>query len=131
MFRKSMSFALSVWLFNFGILPAFAASRGDEAPAHITKMKAEIAKRGLGEKASVRVMLRDKKELKGYISEAGEDRFVITETLSGETIPVAYSDVTQVKSLGHPFASNLFVWLGVGVIATATVATFAFSGAGF
>lgn len=130
MFKNSLSLVMVIVLLQVGIRPGIAASRGDNSETQISKVKADIAKRGLGEKATVRVKLRSNKELKGYISEAGEDRFTVTISKINESVPVAYSDVVEVKK-PNPLASNMLFVIGAGAMATGAVAIMALSGGGF
>jgi hypothetical protein len=128
MLKNALSLWMVIVLLQVAIRPGVAASRGDNSEAQVNKVKADIAKRGLGEKATVRVKLRNKEELKGYIAEAGEDRFLLTVSKINESVPVAYSDVLEVKS--QSLASNVMFWIGAGALATGVVAVMAFSGAG-
>ncbi len=130
MLKKNLSLVLALVLLQVGITPSFGASRGDTSEAQVSKVKADIAKRGTGEKATVRVKLRNDRELKGYIADAGEDRFIVTIPKSNESVPVNYSDVVEVKNQSHPLASNVLFWVGAGAVATGAVAVMAFSGAG-
>lgn len=129
MLKNTLSLLMVIVLLQVGTLSGFAASRGDNSETQINKVKADIAKRGLGEKATVRVKLRSKKELTGYIAEAGDERFTLTISKINESVPVAYSDVVEVKN-PNPLASNVLFWIGAGAVATGTVAIMAASGAG-
>jgi hypothetical protein len=56
----------------------------DEAKA-IEKIKAKIAKLGIGEKARAQITLRNGQKIKGYVSSAGHNDFAFTEGGSGQT----------------------------------------------
>src|SRR5262245_66180914 len=69
-----------------------AASRDKVDLKRTSQVKAGIAKLGLGEDARVAVKLRNKKLLGGYISQAGEETFVLTDLKTGESTTIQYAD---------------------------------------
>ena len=77
-------------------------------------MKEGISKLGTGPEARVEVKLRDKTKLKGYVSEAGENSFVVVDEKTGATSTVTYPQVKQVK--GNNLSTAAEIALGVGVI---------------
>ena len=91
-----------------GVSSAYAGTRFAE------KVKAGIGKLGTGTDARIEVKLRDKTKLKGYISEAGEDSFVVVDEKTGAASTVAYSQVKQVK--GNNLSTAAKIAIGVGVI---------------
>ncbi len=76
-------------------------------------MKAGIVQLGVGEESYVTVKLRDKTKLAGYISEAREESFVVTDLKTSEATTVAYADVKKVK--GHNLSTGAKVAIGVGI----------------
>jgi hypothetical protein len=78
------------------------------------KVKEGISKLGTGAEARIEVKLRDKTKLKGYVSEAGEDSFVIADEKTGATSTVTYAQVKQVK--GNNLSTAAEIAIGVGVI---------------
>ena len=72
---------------------ATAASQADSARAVIERV-------GTGPKARVRVTLRDRTELKGYVSSVAADAFSVTDAKTGDARSVAFSDVARVKRSG-------------------------------
>ncbi|MFN2455832.1 MAG: hypothetical protein ABR577_16605 [Pyrinomonadaceae bacterium] len=94
--------------------PLFASFRTNtEIPAE--KIKANVLKRGTGQKARVRIKLQDGTKRKGYISQAGEDSFAITDSISGQTSTFAYRDVVEVKGQGLSTAAKIGIGVGIGV----------------
>jgi len=73
-----------------------------------------LSKLGTGAEACIEVKLRDKTKLTGYVSEAGEDSFVIVDEKTGATSTVTYAQVQQVK--GNNLSKAAEIALGVGVI---------------
>lgn len=69
------------------------------------KIRADVTRRGVGEKSRVRVRLRDKKELKGHITRIDADSFeVMTDPEPPDALPakdrlvtVRYVDVAKIK----------------------------------
>jgi sRNA-binding regulator protein Hfq len=95
--------------------PSFAAPPQQRAEAqHAARVKADVARRGTGEKSRVTVKLRDGARLKGHVSQAGEDSFVVTDSETGRASTVAYRDVAQVKGRGG-LSTAAKVGIGVGV----------------
>jgi len=70
------------------------------------------------------VKLRDKTKLKGYVSEAGEDSFVIVDEKTDATSTLAYAQVQQVK--GNNLSKAAEIAIGVGVILLPIVMVFYF-----
>lgn len=112
MFKKILSFALIVSLLNIvGVSSAYAADSEEEKEARFTEnVKAGIAKLGTGKDARIEVKLKDRKKLKGYISEAGEENFVIVDEKTKISTTVAYPHVKQLKG------KNLSTLIVLGVV---------------
>ena len=125
MFRKSLLLLLAVSLLHVCVNPAIADSQRDEP--RIAKVKAKVAKRGVGEKARIKIELRDKKEVKGYVSQAGEDTFVVADAKTGSKTTVSYGDVAEVKGKGLPLAAKIGIGVGIGVVVLAIVVVHAFN----
>jgi len=77
------------------------------------KVKADVAAFGVGPEARVSVKLRAGKKLKGYISQAGEDSFVITDSKTGSTNSIAYADVAAVQRQ-KGLSTGKAILIGVG-----------------
>lgn len=89
--------------------------------ANVEKIKAKITKRGTGEKARVNVKMLNGTKVKGFISQAGDDSFSLTDSKTKQTSTLAYSDVAQVKGTGLSTGAKIAVGVGVGVGITAVV----------
>jgi hypothetical protein len=85
------------------------------------KMKMAIQQRGAGEKSKVKVRLRDKTELKGYISQIGEAAFQLTDNKTGKVTTVAYDSVEKVGGPGMTGSTKIVLYIGVGVAAAAII----------
>jgi len=115
MLKKVVSLVVvGVLLHVSGVSCAYAGSKEEKETRFAEKVKAGISKLGTGPEARVDVKLRDKRKLKGYISEAGEDSFVIVDEKTHATSTVTYSQVQQVK--GNNLSRGAKIAIGVGVI---------------
>ena len=113
MFKKYLSLALACLLAHIGMTHACAAARGDGETQLTARVKTDVAKRGVGERARVKVKLRNGTELKGHISEAGEDAFDLVDSQSGVASRIAYGDVARVKSQGMSKAKRMGLITGI------------------
>jgi len=113
MLKRLFSIGLVVLLFHAGnsVLMLDVARANQRDPA-TDKVKAAVAKRGTGPKAKVTVKLRDRTKLKGFISNASGDSFTLSDSKTGQTRTLAYSDVAEVKKQG---GMSLAAKIGIGV----------------
>jgi hypothetical protein len=95
---------------------AFGAANGEKEAAHIQKVKAAIAKLGVGRDARVSVKLRDKTTVKGYILEAGVDHFAVADLKTASSISLGYSDVVQVKGKNNLSGQTVIFIVGIAAI---------------
>ena len=112
MLKRLCSVALAVLLLQAAAVPAFAKSSAEKEARRVEKVRAQLAKLGTGKDAVVRVELRDKTKLEGYISEAGADSFVITSK-AGVATTVAYPQVA--KARGNNLSTGAKIGIGVGI----------------
>lgn len=80
-----------------------------------------MTRRGTGEKARVNVGMLNGTKVKGFISQAGDDSFTLTDSKTKQTSTLAYGDVTQVKGAGLSKGAKILIGVGVGVAVTAVV----------
>jgi TRAP-type uncharacterized transport system fused permease subunit len=116
MFKKILSLVLSFLLLHaVSFVPVSAAGSANEAEAaRVEKVKAGVSALGTGTNAKVKLKLSDNRKLKGYISRADEDSFVVVEK-SGVETTVFYADVKQIK--GNNLSSGTKVLIGVAIAA--------------
>jgi hypothetical protein len=119
MWKSSIACALSIILANLLYLPTVAAKpSSNKEQRQLEKLKAGIHKLGVGPDARIQVRLKDKTEISGYISEAGEDSFVVVDAETGKSNIVAYPQVAQAKGNNLSSKAKLAITLvAVGVIA--------------
>jgi len=115
MFKKVLCLVLVGFVLSVaGVRTAYAGSKEEKETRLAGKVKEGISKLGTGPAAHIEVKLRDKTKLKGYVSEAGEDSFVIADEKTGAVSSVPYSQVQQVK--GNNLSKAAKIAIGVGVI---------------
>lgn len=112
MFKKICSLMLSALLLQAAAIPAFAATSAEKEAKRAEKVRTQLARLGTGQDARVKLELRDKTQLEGYISELGGESFVVTNK-AGVATTVAYPQVGKVK--GHNLATGDKIVIGVGV----------------
>lgn len=118
MWKSPIACALAIVLTNLFYLPAAAAKpSGNREERNLDKLKTGIRKLGLGSDARIKVRLKDNTEISGYISEAGEDSFVVIDATGTSNI-VAYPQVARAKGNNLSSKEKLAITLvAVGVIA--------------
>jgi hypothetical protein len=122
MLKKSLSLALGLLMVQMIYVgPIYAQSNTKTDDASISKVKRSVAKLNAGGKNIARVKLKDGTKLKGYVSQANEDSFVITDK-GGHKSTISYTEVQGVKKGGGGLKTTTKVLIGVG-IATAVVIT--------
>lgn len=105
---------ISTLIFALAAAPTVAANPKPSKEAQLAaKVKAGIAKLGTGSETRIVVKLRDKTKLAGYISQASDDSFVITDLKTGATTNVPYPEVTQVK--GNNLSTGATIAIAVGI----------------
>jgi hypothetical protein len=93
--------------------PALGGTNLEKEVRFAQKVKTELAKLGTGPNARVELKLRDKTKLKGYISEVGDQSFVVVDDKTGSAETVTYPQVKQVK--GNNLATGWKICIGVGI----------------
>ena len=79
-----------------------------------SKVKTQVQERGTGEKSTVKITLRDKTEVKGYISKIEADSFQVTDKKTGKVSTVTYDAVDRVRGGGLSRGTKIAIWVGVG-----------------
>lgn len=121
MLKKFCSLMLAALLTQAAlVLPASAAGTNVKKEAErAEKVRAGVARLGTGTDARVRVELRDKSKLEGYVGAAGEDHFVVADARTGAPTRVEYGQVSKVK--GNNLSTGAKVGIGVGIGAGVTL----------
>ena len=112
MLKKICSVVLAALLLQAFAVPAFAKSGAGKEAKRAEKVRTQLAKLGTGKDARVRLELRDKTKLEGYISEAGAESFVVTDS-AGKATTVAYPQVK--KAQGNNLSTGAKIAIGIGI----------------
>src|SRR5436305_2094694 len=78
----------------------------DKETKFAEKIKSAIAKLGAGADAKIEVELKNGTKLKGYISEANEERFIVIDS-SGAATVVNYPQARQIN--GNNWAKHIII----------------------
>lgn len=98
--------------------PVASASQGGGATTAqpVETVKAKVARQGVGENARVTVRMKNGTKVKGYVSQIGDEDFVVRDRKTDAATTVAYNDVAKVESnRGHSTARNVGIGVAVGV----------------
>jgi hypothetical protein len=114
MLKKICSAILAALLLQAAAAPAFAKTNAKKDAERAEKIHAQLSKLGTGRDALVRLELRDKTKLEGYVSEAGSDSFTVTDN-AGKATTVPYHEVK--KAQGNNLSTGTKIAIGAGIAA--------------
>lgn len=116
MLRKALSVLLAGLIIQLACAyPAFAGTVSKKDYERAEKVRAGIARLGTGPDARVKVKLRDRTKLEGYVSWAGSEQFTVTDVKTGAATSVEYSQVKQVKGNNLSTGAKIAIGVGIGV----------------
>jgi len=118
MLKKICSVALVALLLQAAAAPALAKSAAEKESKRVETVRAKLGKLGTGTDARVKLELRDKAKLEGYISEAGPESFIVVNK-AGVATTVAYPQVAKAK--GHNLSTGAKIAIGIGIGAGVTL----------
>ena len=113
--RNLLALTLSGLLIQLAAGPVQAQTRGAGEARRVEQVRAKIGGLGTGETARVRVTLRDRRKVRGYVREAGAEDFVVVEPRTGVVTTIPYSQVKKVNPRELPRAANIAIGLGIGM----------------
>ena len=113
---RTVSWVLSALLLLAPAAQTFGAGqKTDKQTTTIEKIKIQVAKLGVGEKARGTITTKDGAKIKGYVYRAGEDDFEMRDRKTNAPTTIRYADVTKVDSdRGHSVARNVLIICGIG-----------------
>jgi len=112
--KKIITLAIMVLVLNLSLIGAASAQTNEQKETkHSQKVRLGLAKLGTGSNARVEVKLKDGTKLKGYVSEATTDRFVVIDE-QGVANEVPYAKAKQVK--GNNLSTGAKIAIVVGII---------------
>ncbi len=120
MMNKFLSIGLIRLLIIFADSPFVLAQRNAANDnTNVEEIKKSILKRGTGEKQRISVKMLNGTKMKGYINQAGEDSFTLTDSNTSQSTVLAYRDIAKVGSSG--LSKGAKIALGVGIASAATL----------
>ena len=121
MLKKICSVVLAALLIQTVAVPAFAKSGAEKEARRAEKVRTQLAKLGTGRDARVRLELRDKTKLEGFVSEAGPESFVVVNK-AGVATTVAYPQVAKAKGNNLSTGAKIAIGIGIGAGITLLIA---------
>jgi len=79
------------------------------------KVKAEVQRRGVGEKSRVRVTLVNKVSVNGYVSKIDEVSFDVTDRQTTAATTVSYAEVQRIRGPALSKGAKIGIAVGVAV----------------
>lgn len=120
MLKKLVVLMIVALLLNVtGVHVVSAASKEEKRARFTEKVRVNIAKLGTGTSAVVKVDLRDKSKIKGYISSADAEAFTVIDPKTGVSTAIPYSQVKGVK--GNNLSTGVKIAIGVGIAAAVII----------
>jgi hypothetical protein len=98
MIRQRVSLLLILLMLHAGVAQALGPQ--NPTPAKVTRTRDFVMKRGTGEKTGIKIRLSDKTQIKGFISQAGSDDFVVVDSKTGAATSVAHQNVIEITRSG-------------------------------
>lgn len=112
MLKRICTVILSALLLQAAAVPTFAATSAEKEAKRAEKVRTQLVKLGTGRDARIKVELRDKTKLEGYVSSADADAFSVTDD-KGNTTPVPYQQVKRAQ--GNNLSTGAKIAIGVGI----------------
>jgi hypothetical protein len=118
---KPLAILLSAIVFALSLsFPAATRAQTSEAQATQTA-RTSVQTMGVNTDRRVEIKLRDKTKVKGYITRLDQDSFSVTDSKTGASQTLSYSDVQDVKKASSGWSSKN--WLILGGVAAGIVVT--------
>ena len=102
-----------------------------QGASQAAKVKTEVQKRGIGEKSRVKVRLRNKAEVKGYISKIEDASFDVIDKNTGRATTIPYVEVEKIRGSGLSKGAKIGIIAGAAVVTVAVVIAVAVCRAGY
>ena len=88
---------------------------------NMEKIKVQVAKLGVGDKARATITTKNGAKVKGYIYSAGDDDFVMRDRKTAASTTIRYADVAKVDgNRGHSVMRNVLIAVGIGAAVVLT-----------
>ena len=90
-----------------------------------TKAKTEVVDRLNKKETRVKLKLRNGSQVKGRITQTGENSFTLTDEKTGSRSDIVYADVLNVEGRGMSKKKKAFIAVGVGAAVFAAMVAYA------
>ena len=117
MINKLLMLTLVFLISSPNMMPARAQSGAEKQGEELSKIRSNVAKRGVGPNAKVKVVLLDDTKLQGYVSEAGAENFTVTDAKTGGSVVVKYAQVKQLKGNGLSKGAKIALGVAIAIVA--------------
>ncbi len=108
------------------VLSSFVpAARAQSTLKTETKAKAEVVDRLNKKETRVKVKLRSGSEVKGRITQTGDNSFTLTDEKTGSHSDIAYTDVLNVEGRGMSKKKKVFIAVGISAAVFAALVAYA------
>ena len=113
---RTVSCLLSALLLLAPVAQAFAdGQKPDKQAQTMEQIRIQVAKLGVGEKAKATITTKDGTKIKGHVSQAGDDDFVMRDRQTDAPTTIRYADVLKVeRNHGHPVTKIVLISIGAG-----------------
>jgi len=102
-------------LLGIAVPQVTATPQGGNEATSVEKIKSQVAKLGLGEKARATITTKDGTKIKGYVARADDDDFVMRDRKTDTPTTIRYADVAKVeRNRVHSTARNIAIGVGIG-----------------
>ena len=119
---RTMSCLLAALLLLAPVAQAVGAGqKPDKQAQKMEKIRTQVTKLGVGEKARATIKLKDGTTTKGYVYSAGDDDFVMRDRKTDNPTTIRYADVAKVEAdHGNSPGGHIATGVAVGVAAVVT-----------
>ena len=97
MIKRTLAIALACSLLVSAAAPLASAQTTKQDAKRAARWREVLSSYGTGKDSRVAVRLRDKSELRGYISEKDDESFVVTNAETGASARVLYTQVEKLE----------------------------------
>ena len=113
---RTVSCLLAALLLLAPVAQGFGAGqRPDKEAQSVEQIRIQVAKVGVGEKAKATIITKDGTKIKGYVSQAGDEDFVIRDRKTNAPTTIRYADVAKVeRHHDHSLTKIILVSIGAG-----------------
>lgn len=109
-------------LLNLALYSTAKANNTEKEARIALQVKNEISKLGTGEAAKIKVKLRDKTKLSGYVSEIGEDSFTVIDKQTGNATQISYTQVKKASGKNHLNGRKILIGIGIAMFVLMCIA---------